>query len=346
MKISICIPQYNRIHYLLKSLAIIEKQTYADIEIAISDDCSTDETETEIKKLATHYKYPIIFDRNEKNMGYDRNYRKCIEIATGDYAFVIGNDDSIIGDDSIEFLANFIESNNFPDIGYCNMTEERTGGTIIKRAVHNTTLGSGAEVALKNYSCFSFVGGLVYKRATFLANNTAKYDGSIFAQMYLGVYMIAKGATLFSIERPMVLKDILLDGVFRNSYRDRIAKRWSDMKVIDGGLPSVMNVLIQGLKDAGALKQHHIYFIFRRMYLITYPHWILDYKDNGALPAAVGLIIGMKPTKNANFAMLTVLNKLCIVFFYFYSSVVGLVTPVFIFRKVKQRLYDFFKSRK
>ena len=92
---------------------MIESQTYPHIEISISDDCSTDETELEIRKLALSYKYPIIFDRNPKNLGYDRNYRKCIEMASGDYAFVIGNDDSIYGENSIEYLVDFIEKNNY-----------------------------------------------------------------------------------------------------------------------------------------------------------------------------------------------------------------------------------------
>jgi len=343
MKISICIPQYNRINYLLKSLAIIEKQTYDNIEIAISDDCSTDDTEIEIKKLASRYRFPIIFDKNERNMGYDRNYRKCIEIATGDYAFVIGNDDSIAGEDSIEFLVNFLKTNNYPDIGYCNMIEERTGGTLIQRAFGNRVIGSGDEVALKNYSCFSFVGGLIYKRATFLKYNTSKYDGSIFAQMYLGVFMLVKGATLFCIERPLVLKDILLDGIFRNSYRDRIAKQWKNFRVVDGGVPSVINVLLSALRDAGSLTQRHIYFIFRRIYLVTFPHWILDYKENNAFPEACGLIIGLNPGKNKNFKLLNIKNQLVVYCFYLSSSTVGLLAPVFLFKRFKQKLYSFFK---
>ena len=101
MKISICIPQYNRINYLLRSLAIIERQTYPNIEISISDDCSTDNTVDEIRKLIPKYKFPIVFDKNEQNLGYDRNYRKCIEMASGDYALVIGNDDSLVNDNAI-----------------------------------------------------------------------------------------------------------------------------------------------------------------------------------------------------------------------------------------------------
>ena len=110
MKISICIQQYNRINYLLRSLSIIENQSYPDIEISISDDCSTDNTAEKIRELIRTYKYPIVFHQNEKNEGYDRTYRKCIEISTGDYALVIGNDDSINGHESIQKLVNFLNT--------------------------------------------------------------------------------------------------------------------------------------------------------------------------------------------------------------------------------------------
>lgn len=342
-KVSICIPQYNRINLLLRSLAIIERQTYPNIEISISDDCSTDNTVDEIGKLISIYKYPIVFDKNEKNLGYDRNYRKCIEMASGDYALVIGNDDSLVNDNDIQVLVNFLKMNNYPDIGFCNLIEERTGGTLIKRAMGSKVIGSGADVALQNYSCFSFVGGLIYKRETFLKYNTAKVDGSIYAQMYLGVHMIANGATLFSIEEAMVLKDMLLDGIFRKSYRDRIAKKWREFRIVDGGLPSVINVLIGALKDSETLTQKRTFHIFQRIYLITFPHWILDYKENGALPEAVGLIIGLNPRKNRNYQLLNTANKILVFLAYLSASILALLTPVFLFRKFKQRLYSFFK---
>ena len=343
MKISICVPQYNRINYLLRSLAIIERQTYSDIQISISDDCSTDNTVDEIKELIPKYKFPIVFGRNEKNLGYDRNYRKCIEMASGDYALVIGNDDSLVNDNAIEVLVNFLKMKNYPDIGFCNLIEERTGGTLIKRAMSSKVIGSGADVALQNYSCFSFVGGLIYKRETFLKYNTPKYDGSIYAQMYLGVYMIAKGATLFSLQEALVLKDMLLDGGFRKSYRERIAKKWSEFRVVDGGLPSVINVLIGALRDSETLTQKRAYHIFRRIYLITFPHWILDYKENDALPEAIGLMVGLNPRKNGNYQLLNSPNKIFIFVFYLSSSLLALITPVFLFKRFKQRLYSFFK---
>lgn len=343
MKISICIPQYNRIAYLLKSLAIIEKQSYTDIEVVISDDCSADDTESQIAKLIPVYKYPIVYSRNQKNEGFDRNYRKCIELASGDYAFVIGNDDSINSENGIDLLIDFLDANNYPDIGFCNMIEERTDNSLIQRANSTAVLGTGADIGMKYYSCFSFVGGLIYKTSTFRKYNTNKYDGSIYAQMYLGVLMIASGATLFSIRAPLVIKDLTLDGKFRNSYRDRIAKKWSDFRVVDGGLPSVMNVLINALVDAHELSQPRIRHIFKRMYSVTYPHWILDYKENGALPEAIGLVAGMWPLSNHNFNRLNFLNKTAILSLYTISSFGALVTPVAVFKRSKSALYKRFK---
>lgn len=344
MKISICVVQYNRIELLLKSLSIIEKQTYHDIEICISDDCSTDNTVDEILKLKQTYKYPIVFHRNEVNKGFDFNYRKSIEIASGDYAFVIGNDDSINGENSIAELEKFLEENNYPDLGFCNMLEERTGNTVIKRAMNTTILGSGADVAIKYYSCFVFVGGLIYKRSTFLKYNTDQYDGSIFTQMYLSVFMICKGERAFSIKEPMVLKDILLDGKFRHSYRDRIAKTWDKYFETNAGLFGLMHVVISGLKNAGLLQQKHIYKIFKRVYLMTYPQWILDYKENNAFPSAVGLFVGINPLKADDFKLLNFFNKIRIFCLYVFASIVAFLTPVFLFKKFKQKLYEYFKK--
>ena len=63
MKISICIPQYNRIAYLLKSLKQIEAQDYQDIEVVVSDDRSSDNTEEAILELQKNYKYPLVFQQ-------------------------------------------------------------------------------------------------------------------------------------------------------------------------------------------------------------------------------------------------------------------------------------------
>ena len=344
LKISICIPQFNRIDYLLKSLRIIEWQTYPNVEIIVSDDCSTDDTEEKIKRLRLNYRYPIIYHRNEKNLGYDANYRKCIELATGDYCLVIGNDDSLNTTDSIEYLVEFLHQSGFPEIGFCNFVEDKNRKLIISRANQTGVLGTGYHTALKNYSCFSFVGGLIYKKSEFRKFNTSKHDGSIYAQMYLGCLMIASGCRLFSIEMPLVVKDLKGDEKLRKSYKDVIAKTWKNYRRVDGGLPSVINVLISAFRDANVLTQEIVYAIFKRIYTVTYAYWLLDYRTLGALPEAVGMTGGLLPTRNKNYGLLNLVNRSRILFYYFTFSVIGLTLPLFIYTRVKYKMYSYFKK--
>ena len=90
----------------------------------------------------------------------------------------------------------------------------------------------------------------------------------------------------------------------------KLARKWSNYKVVDGGLPSVINVLISAFRDAGVLDQAIIKKIFGRIYTTTLPHWILDYKSNKAFPEAVGITTGLNPFRNRNFRLLNIINRI------------------------------------
>ncbi|MBK9983467.1 MAG: glycosyltransferase family 2 protein [Saprospiraceae bacterium] len=343
MLISICIPQYNRIKFLLESLRIIEQQEYPHIEIIISDDCSTDETESKILGLSGDYKYRIRYSKNRTNLGYDRNLRKAISLASGEYVIIIGNDDTINPAYNLEELVQFIQMNNYPDIGFTNYIDEGDQ-YITKRAQETKVLGSGPEMALKYYSCFSFVGGIVIKREVFLKYDTEKYDGSIYTQIYMACMVVASGYVLFSISAPVVIKDVLHKEKDRLSYLDFIPKKWSGYKRIDGGLPSVLHVLISALKDSGTLSQNLVYKAFRKIYFTTLPYWILEYRKQGAFPAAVGIIHGMFPLTVKNREKMTGFSQLKIFSLYIGTSAGSLVFPIGLFEKIKPKLYNWIKK--
>ena len=200
MKISVCYIQYNRIECLLRSLRLLERQTYDNIEVVISDDASTDNTEQEILLLKQNYRFSLVYSRLTTNCGYDRNYRRCVELASGDYCFVLGNDDAIVGDNSILNLVQFLKRSNYPSIGFTNYFEYSEPDNIIERAKITGVLGTGLDVALRQYNSFSFVGGLIYKKNIFDKYNTDLHDGSIYAQLYIGMAIIIGGEMLFSIK--------------------------------------------------------------------------------------------------------------------------------------------------
>src|SRR5713226_4040179 len=99
MLISVCIPHYNRSKYLLAVLESIRNQTYPNTEVIISDDDSSDDSLYVIPKYLAELEgtcsIRFRYIRQEKNLGYDGNLRALMSAATGDYLFILGNDDAL-----------------------------------------------------------------------------------------------------------------------------------------------------------------------------------------------------------------------------------------------------------
>ena len=345
MTISICIPQYNRIEYLLKALEIISTQSYEAIEINISDDCSVDETKQKIADLQKSYRFPINYSRFDKNVGYDRNLRKSLEMATGEYCLILGNDDTLFGDSAISDLVHFLEANGKPEVGFINNRDYVNENKISERSKETKVIGKGPFVALKYYSSFSFVAGIVFKKSAFDAVNTSKFDKSIYVQIFLGAKIIADGGSLFTYADAIILKDIRIDDKIANSYRDFIPKKVSEYKRLDGGLPSYCSVAhsaISESKDIGA--NLAAFLILKRVFLFTYPFWLIDYKRYSPFIASFGLMKGLKPSKFKIYEKLNNTQKMKIQMYYFISSFGGIIMPVFLFDALYKMLYKIAKK--
>ena len=238
-------------------------------------------------------------------------------------------------------LSEFLISHNYPCIGYCNYLEGESEKKQVRRAVTTGVHGHGPEVALKHVNGFSFVGGIIYKRSTFLQYNTPSYDGSIYAQMYLGMLMIAKGATLFTIADFMVLKDLLApDGSSSWSpVKMALPRTLKDSLNIKSGLLSVTNVIIAACRDAGMLDDRLTFRVLKRMYAITYPYWIIQYKHYGNYFTALGLMNEMNPLRSNHLRKLGIISSLKILGFYSMSSVGALLIPFRLFENIKGRLH-------
>lgn len=89
---SVCIPTYNRAYILPKVVQSVLSQTYKDLELFISDDASTDNTEDVVKGFGDAR---IRYHRNQKNLGVLDNWNFIIKNAAGEYVFKLDDDDYI-----------------------------------------------------------------------------------------------------------------------------------------------------------------------------------------------------------------------------------------------------------
>jgi glycosyltransferase involved in cell wall biosynthesis len=90
--VSIVLCTYNGVLYINDQLKSILRQTYRNTEIIISDDLSTDGTFEMLKEYAEK-DHRINLVRNSKNLGYNQNFSKACNLATGRYIAIADQDD-------------------------------------------------------------------------------------------------------------------------------------------------------------------------------------------------------------------------------------------------------------
>lgn len=109
--VSILIPTYNREDLIGESIQSALNQTYQNIEVIITDNCSTDKT-PEIVKSYQEKDSRIKFLQNEKNLGPVLNWERCLDAASGEYSKILWSDDLIRPEFIESCLELFVEESD------------------------------------------------------------------------------------------------------------------------------------------------------------------------------------------------------------------------------------------
>jgi glycosyltransferase involved in cell wall biosynthesis len=112
-KVSFIVPCYKLGHLLPECIESILCQSYQDFEILIMDDCSPDNTPEVVKSFRDKRVRHV---RNEPNLGHLRNYNKGIELAKGEYIWLISADDRLRSSQVLERYVRLMDG--FPNVGY------------------------------------------------------------------------------------------------------------------------------------------------------------------------------------------------------------------------------------
>ncbi|MEM9118192.1 MAG: glycosyltransferase family 2 protein [Cyanobacteria bacterium P01_F01_bin.56] len=95
VKVSVCIPTYNRVHYLAEAIASVQQQTFTDWEVLVCDDGSQDATPDFMAGLTDNR---IRYLRHEQNIGKSNNMISGYQAAQGAYFIKFDDDDRLTPD--------------------------------------------------------------------------------------------------------------------------------------------------------------------------------------------------------------------------------------------------------
>jgi glycosyltransferase involved in cell wall biosynthesis len=96
-RLSIGVPVYNGAKFLRATLDSLLSQTFADFELIITDNCSTDSTQQICLEYAARDPRVRYF-RNDRNLGPAPNYNRCFELARGELFKWQAGDDLVAPD--------------------------------------------------------------------------------------------------------------------------------------------------------------------------------------------------------------------------------------------------------
>lgn len=118
MKISVAMATYNSRKYILSQLDSIVKQTVSVDEVVFCDDCSSDGTADVIEDFIKENNlnnWKVV--RNEKNVGFSKNFTKAISLTTGDVVVLCDHDDLWV-ENKIEIITKtFLDNPNVLALG-------------------------------------------------------------------------------------------------------------------------------------------------------------------------------------------------------------------------------------
>ena len=118
IKLSFCIPTYNRAPFLENALSYFETRYRFDFpyEIVISDNASTDNT-AEVVEAFRARGLPISYHRRSSNGGSLANTASAFHHAIGTYAFYHADDDLLVPEGIVEAV-QYLDEN--PDVAVCH----------------------------------------------------------------------------------------------------------------------------------------------------------------------------------------------------------------------------------
>jgi abequosyltransferase len=216
IRLSICIPTYNRAAFIGEALDSVIRQATEEVEIIVSDNASTDDTEGVVRAYQTQFSR-LTYYRSPENRGADQNYLKVVELAQGEFCWLLGSDDAL-SHDAIAILMPML---NAPDVyltDRTNMTRsmdqmlEAQQKMLASSPRTNYRCSDPAQLrqyfhdALHIGSLFSYISAIVVRRDAWLAQPVIEdLIGSCWTHVAQIFQMMRAGSTVHYIGLPLVL---------------------------------------------------------------------------------------------------------------------------------------------
>jgi glycosyltransferase involved in cell wall biosynthesis len=233
--LSICIPTYNRAQHLDKLLLNISKfdvETLKKVEICISNNASTDNTESVIKKYIQNFE--IKYFSQEKNTGSNHNIIFVGRMASCNSILITGDDD-LINPSALNRVLNKIDQIDQNPIFILNQNK-----------IKNLTIGRITARKFKSYilkysfNSLGFLGNYIFPRSIFQNFPTDLHYIDKWPHLGALMYALDRNEEFFFIPDQLIIQ--APDPTLTWTYQGWVEVKLKQIMIISNGLPSSLGI--------------------------------------------------------------------------------------------------------
>jgi abequosyltransferase len=204
--LSFCITTRNRSNYIGATLESLLSQATDEVEVVVLDAASTDGTREVVERFAR--RFPVLhYHRQAENRGVDKDYDRALELARGEYCWMMSDDDILTPGAIREVLP---QCRKKYDLIIVN-AEDRDGDleeTIGERRLPVSldkayTANDTERLFVDTANHLSFIPCVIIRRGLWLSRDRDPYFGSLFVHVGVIFQDPLPGGALV-IARPLV----------------------------------------------------------------------------------------------------------------------------------------------
>jgi glycosyltransferase involved in cell wall biosynthesis len=247
--VSVVLPTFDRARLIGRALTSIADQTYANIEIVVIDDGSTDDTREVVDRFARQSSRPVTYLRQE-NSGCAAARNRGLQVAKGEFLTFLDSDDAWLPT-AAESLANTLVASEadfvyspaieaFPDgtervnypvaadrpevfaVEHFKETNIRNGAFMLRRHVLSTV--AGLDESLRHNEDSDFIQRIaIHYKAAYCSSPTVKvyHHDENKSLNRVGIYgALSKSAERVLVENP----------TFKNELGEMASRRMRELK--------------------------------------------------------------------------------------------------------------------
>lgn len=207
--LTIAIPTYNRCGLLRMTLDSVMEQWVEGVEIIVSDNGSTDDTQNMMRDYCKNHN--ICYYRYAENYGMDKNFLNCIKKSNGKYVHLLSDDDILLPG-AVEKILGIIEKEkpdyiNLNSVTYSTKKYEPERKHIPRMKLVEDLVSYNKKEYMEILGVYiTYISATIIKKINFeRIINPEKYFGTHFLHAHLVLDMLRENTSKVVITREAYL---------------------------------------------------------------------------------------------------------------------------------------------